>query len=336
MESNVRYVGLDYHSRMVQVCVLDSGGKVLKNRPCPNRWEAIHQFVGEGTAVHAAIESCTGAANLADELVNRAGWSVDLAHPGYVRRIKQNPDKTDFSDARLLADLERVGYVPRVWQAPEPIQELRRLVGHREQLAHERKALKQRIGAPLRDQRVQEPPVGRWTRAWVDWLRGCKELSEQTRWIQRWQLRRLAQVVEELRALERHLEKLTADDPLVARLISLKGIGLVTACTLRARVGRFDRFTSGKQLARFCGLSPRNASSGERQAQAGLIHTCDRRLRAIIMEAAHRLVRFDARWRALAEQLQGRGKRKCVAIAAVANRWMRWLYHQMKPLGLAC
>ncbi len=40
---------------------------------------------------------------------------------------------------------------------------------------------------------------------------------------------------------------------------------------LRAEIGRFDRFGSGKQLARFCGLSPRNASSGTRQADAGLV-----------------------------------------------------------------
>ena len=34
----------------------------------------------------AAVESCSGAANLAEELVQRAGWSVALAHPGYVAR----------------------------------------------------------------------------------------------------------------------------------------------------------------------------------------------------------------------------------------------------------
>ncbi len=50
---------------------------------------------------------------MADELITRLGWSVDLAHPGYVARMKQSPDKTDFGDARMLADLERVGYLPR-------------------------------------------------------------------------------------------------------------------------------------------------------------------------------------------------------------------------------
>jgi hypothetical protein len=58
---------------------------------------------------------------LAEELVSRAGWSVDLAHPGYVARMKANPDKTGYSDARMLADLERVGYLPKVWLAPAEV-----------------------------------------------------------------------------------------------------------------------------------------------------------------------------------------------------------------------
>ena len=109
-------VGLDYSDRAVQVCVLDQAGKVVGNRACDNDWQAIVKFAeARGTVIRAAIESCSGAANLADELVMRAGWHVDLAHPGYVARMKQSPDKTDYQDARLIADLERVGYLPRVW-----------------------------------------------------------------------------------------------------------------------------------------------------------------------------------------------------------------------------
>ena len=92
------------------------------------------------------------AADFAEELV-QDGWHVDLAHPGYVSRMKRNPDKTDFSDARMLADLTRVGYLPRVWLAPHAVRELRRLVRYRQQLVDEQRKLKQRIGAMLRDQR---------------------------------------------------------------------------------------------------------------------------------------------------------------------------------------
>lgn len=330
------YVGLDYHTNSVQVCILDREGKVLANRPCKNDWQAITAVVSKhSTKPRAAIEACTGSADLADELVAKAGWHVDLAHPGYVARLKQSPDKTDFSDARMLADLERVGYLPKVWLAPQEVRELRRLVRYRQQLVGERRSLKQRVGALLREGRVVPPPAAAWTVAWLTWLRTSEGLTEQTRWVVGRQLARLEWLKREIAAVEARLAKLTAGDSLVQRLLAMKGIGLVTAVTIRAEVGRFDRFRSGKQLARFCGLTPRNASSGQSQADAGLIKAGNPQLRTVLIEAAHRLMRYDERWAVLNASMRARGKPGSVVAAAVANRWVRWLYHQMQPEGQA-
>ena len=52
-------------------------------------------------------------------------------HPGYVARMKRSPDKSDLSDAHLLADLTRVNYLPKVWLVPQAIRVLRRLMRHR-------------------------------------------------------------------------------------------------------------------------------------------------------------------------------------------------------------
>ena len=337
MKAKVTYVGLDYHLKSVQVCAMDAEQNVLLNRSCANDWRKIAQQVqGFGGQVQAAIEVCCGSANLADELVNRAGWSVNLAHPGYVSRMKQSPDKTDFSDARLLADLERVGYVPLVWQAPSYIIELRRLVNHRRALVNERRNLKLRIGALLRDQRIFDAPAKRWTKRWLKWLQGPAPLSGESRWIIEMKMVQLHQTLELIALVEGRLRHYTQDDPLVARLQQYSGIGLITACIMRASIGRFDRFRSGKQLARFCGTSPRNAASGQHQATAGLIGACDRHLRATLIEAAHRLKRFDPYWQTFAAALLKRGKRKNVVVAAVANRFVRRLYHDMKPLALGC
>lgn len=325
--------GLDYHDDAVRVCLLDPDGHTLANRDCPNDWQAIARFAARyGSAVKAAIESCPGAANLAEELVAQASWSVDLAHPGFVARMKQNPDKTDCQDAQLLADLERVGYLPRVWLAPQNVRELRRLVHYRQQLVNQRRAVKLRLRALLRDQRCR-PPVGvnAWTRAWRSWLIETAALSEQGRWLAGKHLAELDRLAGDIREAEERLEKATADDAVVRQLRGQAGIGPVTAWTLRAEVGRFDRFRSGKQLARFCGLSPRNASSGQRQADAGLIGAANRALRSVLIEAAHRLARLDPKWRALAQRLRGAGKKGSVVAAAVANRWVRWLFHRMQP-----
>ena len=330
------FVGLDYHQAAVQVCVVNRSGQVLLNRRCRNDWRAIVKAVRScGNVARVAIESCTGAANLAEELVHRAGWCVDLAHPGYVRRMKGSPDKTDFSDARVLADLERVGYLPKVWLAPEDVRELRRLVRYRQQLVNDRRNIKLRVSALLRDQRIRNAPARPWTRSWVAWLRMTDALSEQSRWIVDRMLKRMGLVVAEIAEVEQRLWETTRDDPMVRALCALRGIGPVTAWTIRAEIGRFDRFRSGKQLARFCGLSPRNASSGTRVADAGLIKAGNRQLRATLIEAAHRLIRMDDGWVNFAEDLLARGKPKCVVIAATANRWVRWLFHQMQPGRLA-
>lgn len=330
------FVGLDYHDSAIQVCVMDRKGQVLTNRRCGNDFEEVVAVVTRhGQQVQAAIEACSGAAELAELLVSQAGWSVDLAHPGYVARLKQGPDKTDFGDARILADLERVGYVPRVWLAPLAIRELHSVVRYRQQLAQERRNGKLRIRALLRDGRVATPDGRAWTVGWMKWLVSTEDVSPQTRWILDQYLIRLHGLEQELRRVEKRLAELTKADALVAKLLSLPGVGPITAVMIRSEIGRFDRFRNGKQLSRFCGLSPRNASSGQRQADAGLIRAGNPTLRAVLIETAYRLMRCDPRWRRLGGQLRAGGKPGSVVAAAVANRWVRWLHHEMLTVNQA-
>jgi transposase len=141
---------------------MDPDGKVLANRACPNDVTALTLLVAFfGDQVRGAIEACCGAAELADELIERHGWDLSLAHPGYVNRMKQSPDKSDYSDARMLADLVRVGYLPRVWLAPEDVRQLRTTVRYRQQLVNQRRAVKLRITALLREARLVESPRAR-------------------------------------------------------------------------------------------------------------------------------------------------------------------------------
>jgi transposase len=332
----IRYsVGLDYHQDFVQVCVLDEAGKIVKNTRVPNDWRKVVAAVPSGGVVQAALEACCGAADLADELVERAGWSVSLAHPGFVARMKQNPDKTDFSDARLLADLLRVGYLPKVWLAPAELRELRRLVRYRQQKVDERRNVKLRIRAILRDHRLRIDDARPWTKAWLRSLTALQQIGGDSAWILEQHLTALTRLNAEIRQVEQRLEERVADDALVRKLREQKGIGLITAATMRAEIGRFDRFRTGKQLARFCGLTPRNCSSGNKQADAGLIQAGNPQLRAVIVEGVHRIMRHDERWLKLAQQLKRRGKHTCLVVAAVANRYIRWLHHTLQPEALA-
>jgi len=324
-------VGLDYAPGKVQVCVLDQAGQVLRNRWTSDEWRAIVAVTHDlGTVRRAAIEACSGAADLADELIAHAGWPVVLAHPGYVSRIRRGPDKSDWSDARLVADLVRVDYLPQVWLAPTEVRELRLVVRERMELARQRRRCKQRIGAVLREQRCFAPPRLRaWSKPWLAWLREDATVSPAARWLIGRRLAQLEALAGQLAQVHKHLAEMTAEDPLVQRLLAEPGIGPVTAWMLRAEVGRFDRFNRGRELARFCGLSPRNAATGKHQHTAGLVQAANGELRSVLIEAGHRLIRYQSRWAELAATLRGLGKPGSVVAAAVANRWMRWLYYRL-------
>ena len=140
----------------------------------------------------------------------------------------------------------------------------------------------------------------------------------------------LAYVRGKIALAEAKLRQATIGDRVIEKLLQQSGIGQVTAWVLRACVGEFSRFKTAKQLSRYCGMTPRNASSGSKVADAGLINECNKLLRATIVQAAHRLIRTVARWRMLAQSLQRRGKPPCVIVAAVGNRWVRTLHQAMK------
>lgn len=331
-------VGLDYSDSFVQLCAMDQQGKVLLNRACDNDWRALVKAVeGRGVVKNAAIEACSGAADLADELIRHAGWPMSLAHPHYVAKLKGSPDKSDFSDGQLIADLTRVGYLPRTWLPPAYLRDLRHLAGYRQQLVDQRRTMKLRVGALLREQRVKPPvtsvprgKVSRWTKAWVAFARTTGQLSEHARWIVNQTLDQVIELDKRVIEADGRLRAATAGDAVFEKLMKQEGVGEVTAWVLRAFVGEFDRFNSGKQLARYCGLSPCNASSGSRMSDAGLIKASNRILRATVVQAAHRLIRYNDRWVKLAGSMRSRGKPTCVIAAAVGNRWMRRLYHEMK------
>ena len=73
-------------------------------------------------------------------------------------------------------------------------------------------------------------------------------------------------VIEDIEAavigmLEPEFEEVVTGEAEVREVFRIKGVGLVSASVLRAFIGRFDRFGNGKQLARFCAMTPRNSSS---------------------------------------------------------------------------
>lgn len=134
------------------------------------------------------------------------GWRV----PGAVKRLKKGADKTDHGDAWVLADLARVNYLPDVWLADEQTRQLRRLVRYREGLVAERKTIKLRIRALLREERLKSEHRA-WTKAWNEWLQTAP-LGQESRWVMDQEIRRLERIQEDIQAAQDRMQQATAED----------------------------------------------------------------------------------------------------------------------------
>ena len=151
----------------------------------------------------------------------------------------------------------------------------------------------------------------------------------------------LAEACEEIRDLEariqlvdRQLGDIARQTPVVARLLSIPGVGCLSATAILASIGDIQRFASSRHFASYLGLTPRERSSGLRRRLGAISKRGDGYLRMLlthgaraVLVSAHNMKQPD-RLRAWALKLEhSRGHNK--ATIALANKiariaWAVW------------
>jgi transposase len=157
----------------------------------------------------------------------------------------------------------------------------------------------------------------------------------------------LALLYDEIRAvehrialIERRLKTFVTTDPVAQRLLTIPGIGLLTATALLGTVGHIHGFRRGRQFASWLGLTPREHSSGSRRSLGRITKRGDVYLRCLlthgaraVLLAAHRLAAAGRsltrlqQWAVALAHRRGHNK----ATIALANKlarivWAVWRY----------
>jgi len=91
---------------------------------------------------------------------------------------------------------------------------------------------------------------------------------------------------ESLKTTEQQLEAIAEQTPLVERLQSIPGIGLMTSTALVAFIGNVERFPSGRHFASYLGLTPREYSSGLKRRLGRISKRGDSYLRMLLIHGA--------------------------------------------------
>jgi transposase len=204
------------------------------------------------------------------ELLGRHAGRVTVSNPLRTKAIASAKVKTDRVDAKVLAQLAAADFLPAVWAPDEQTRALRRRVSHRASLVRQRTRLRNQVHAVLARNLVEVPVTDLFGQKGRRWLVGV-ELPGHEREQLESNLRLHDALDRELTAADGQLAQRALADAEVRRLMTIPGIGPVTALSLLAVIGDVTRFPSAGQLVGYLGLDPRVRQSGERPARTGHI-----------------------------------------------------------------
>ena len=319
----MRTIGIDLGKINSQVSVRDEEGKELWNDRVKTDRESLVKMVA-GPKARVLIEAGTPARWVA-RCLREAGHEVVVADPGYLPMyvdLKSKRKKTDKRDAALLSQALLNG----MWRPAhersdeEQIRKMRidsrsRHVGTRTMLVNAIKATFHAFGLDHVKGTPEKQPAA--MRA------ALSQLPEAARGVVETDIAALEAQNAIIAKLDEEIAATSGRSPHVQRLMTVPGIGLITAATFVATIDNAHRFANGHELASHLGLAPSEHSSGEKRLLGGITKAGPKYLRILLVQAAWSIWRSKdsaaARLRAWGQRIGDRRGRK-PAVVALARK----------------
>ena len=286
------YAGLDVSLSDTSVCIVNAEGKVVVERKVasePGPLALMLQEYGADLRL-VGIEASALGGWLQVELSGRGFEAVliEACHTHVALSTMRN--KTDRNDARGIAQLMRLGWFKVVHVKSMEAQRLRMLLGCRKLVVRKLVDVENEIRGTLHAFGLK---VGKISRG--RFAARVTALSEQAdALIAELVLRLLAirgTLLVEYRRMHLLVVKATLVDPVCRRLMTVPGVGPITALAFRTGVDDPHRFKRSRTVAAHFGITPRRFQSGEVD-YSGRISKCgDRDVRQALFDAAGSLLR---------------------------------------------
>ena len=322
----LRFVGCDVHKRTAVFTILLEDGTLFATYTVPVTREALtafaeRQLTGEDRLAMEATTNTWAVAGVLRPLVKE----IVIGNPLKVRAIAEAKIKTDKVDSRVLAELLRCDYLPRVWQPDAETQRLRRLTHRRAALVSDRTRLKNRLHSILHHCLIPLPECDLFSKRGMAWLRETP-LAEEEAQARDSDLRLLEQTELEIVQLDERLVREAWQDEKVRLVMSIPGIDYTVAQTCLAAIGDVSRFANAKKLAAYLGLNPSTRQSGEHCYHGKITKQGNAHARWLLVQAAQHLGQYRG---PLGQTMRKMIKRKnrSVAVVACARKLAVLLWH---------
>lgn len=326
----MQYVGIDLHRRFSQVHVHDEETVQVRTQRIHNDEVSVQKFFSDSDdACKVAIEA-TGNWYWLVDLLQSMGCEVYLSNPVQTKAIAKARVKNDKVDARMLAHLLRADLLPICWIPDRQERSIRDMLRIRLRLIVFRTQCKNLIRSVLAKFNINLGVQYIWTGTGRDELMQVtlpapyKEVVQQV-------LVHIDTLTEQILYWEERVHEQITITTAAQQLLTVPGIGELSALTILYESGPIERFPSAKHYVSYAGLVPQVKASADKCRHGRLFKQANMYLKRIYVEVALVALRARATDRRLRCFYHRTMKRKGKAIAriALARKLAGIVYHML-------
>lgn len=335
-QSNILFIGMDVHKESIEIAVAEDGigGEVRRFGAIGGTKEAfkkaLRKLVSKGKSLHFCYEAGPTGYEL-HRLIENEGHVCVVVAPSLIPKKAGDKVKTDKRDAIALARLFRAGELTAVYVPNAEDESVRDLVRAREEAMNVRSKSKQRLKAFLLRHDIRCPHSENWSEAHLRWLAEIKLPHPTSQIAYQEYLDSVTEAASRedrlMKEVNKHVRKWRLW-PAVEALMALKGVAMITACTIISELGDLSRFEHPKKLMSYLGLTPSESSSGDRVKRGSITKTGNARVRRVLIEAAWNY-RFNPK---VNKDIQRRQEHLPLKIRSIAWEAQLRLTHRYKTM----
>jgi transposase len=224
------------------------------------------------------------------------GWIYDflkpfakdlvVAHPEMLKAITAAKKKNDRDDAEKICDLLRVDLLPRCYMNPEEIRELRRVLRYRSHIVRISTTVKNKMSGLLMEVGAEYSKKRLHGRSYFNnLLETVEDVPSSVK-----ELLKLSRSgLEMFVAVQKKLLKALRENEMlrdrVRRLMTIQGVGEITALTWALEIGDPSRF-SARHAISYCGLCSAQKESAGKETRGPISKKRNKHLQRVLVEAA--------------------------------------------------
>lgn len=294
------FAGLDVDKMSISVTFTDHE-KAIKSMRVPNEATNLLNYVAKafaGKSVAFAYEAGPTGYGLHDRIIE-AGYPCLVVSPSMVPTAPGLHVKTNRLDSRKISESLRGGQLKGIYVPPQSYRQLRHLVQLRDTCVRQATSAKLRIKSLLLFEGIPFPKVGpgfQWSKGVRADLKGLACAGAV-----RFKLDQLIASLEfaegQVLSTTKEIRRFCTQDEDILRciglLITIPGIGWITASHLLARIGDWRHLHNVRQLGAYLGLAQRENSTGETINRGPITRAGDSRLRNKLIQGAWTAIRVD-------------------------------------------